>query len=101
MRARRAPLLVLLLVTALCACALRRGQPVDVNNARREALAELPGIGADGADRIIAQRPYLVKEDLRDRHVLTDAQYDAVADRLSVGTPGMPDYLRPVPPQTP
>ena len=102
MRAPLAFFVPLLLLAALCACGpLRRGQLVDVNNARREALAELPGVGPDGADRIIANRPYLVKQDLRDRHVLTDAQYDAVADRLGVGTPGMADYLHPVPPQTP
>ena len=103
MRARRSTILGLLLASALYACGPLHAPraAVDVNNASREAIATLPGVGPDGADRIIAHRPYLVKEDLRDRHVLTDAQYDAVADRLAVGKPGMPDYLGSVPPQTP
>ena len=103
MRTRGATLLRVLLVSALGACGpLRAPRPaVDVNNAPREALAKLPGLGPDAADRIIAPRPYLVKEDLRERRVLSDKEYEAVADRLAVGKPGMPDYLRSVPPQTP
>ena len=90
------------MAVVLAACALQRHPaPLDVNSAGREALARLPGLGADDADRIVANRPYLVKEDLRERHVLSAAQYDAVADRLAVGPPGIPDYLRPVPPSTP
>ena len=93
---------IALALLVLGACALR-GHPaqLDVNSAPREALARLPGLSADDADRIVANRPYLVKEDLRERHVLDAAQYDAVADRLAVGQPGIADYLRAVPPSTP
>jgi DNA uptake protein ComE-like DNA-binding protein len=89
-----------LILVAGCAV-VRIGEPVarvDVNRADAQTLAALPGIGPDDAARIIAHRPYLAKEDLRTSHVLTDAQYAAVADRLSVGAPAVPEYLKSVPP---
>jgi len=91
--------LVALAVVAGCSV-VRVGEPaaVDVNRADRAALARLPGLDPDDADRVIAGRPYAAKDDLLRRHVLTARQYDAVADRLVVGPPGMPDYLRAVPP---
>ena len=43
---------------------------VDLNSASRKELMTLPGIGADEADRIIANRPYLSKTDLVTKNVL-------------------------------
>ena len=44
--------------------------PVDINSASRKELMKLPGIGTAEADRIIANRPYLVKTDLVSKNVL-------------------------------
>ena len=43
---------------------------VDLNSASRKELMTLPGIGAEEADRIIANRPYLSKGDLVAKNAL-------------------------------
>ena len=43
---------------------------VDLNSATRTELMTLPGVGKAEADRIIANRPYLVKTDLVSKNVL-------------------------------
>ena len=43
---------------------------VDLNSASRKQLMTLPGIGAEEAARIIANRPYLSKTDLVNKNVL-------------------------------
>jgi hypothetical protein len=43
---------------------------VDLNSASRKELMSLPGIGKAEADRIVANRPYLVKTDLVSKNVL-------------------------------
>ena len=92
---------VVAIVFALGCSAVRLGHEanaVDVNHADAAALAGLPGLGPADADRIVAGRPYAAKEDLLRRHILDPHQYDAVDRYVFVGPPGMPDYLRDVPP---
>ena len=43
---------------------------VDINSAGRKELKTLPGIGDAEADKIIANRPYMVKADLVGKNVL-------------------------------
>ena len=86
----------------IAACSLVRiGAPgeLDLNTAGPAALARLPGLNREDGERIVANRPYASKDDLLRRAVLTRSQYAAVADRVYVGQPGTPDYLRAVPPQ--
>jgi DNA uptake protein ComE-like DNA-binding protein len=76
----------------------REPNAVDVNRADAATLAALPGLGPADAERIVAGRPYVAKEDLLRRNVLDSRQYDAVEQYVFVGPPGMPDYLRDTPP---
>jgi DNA uptake protein ComE-like DNA-binding protein len=87
-------------VVALGCSMIRIGEPeaVDVNRSDAAALVKLPGLGPADAERIVAGRPYAAKEDLLRRHILDAHQYDAVERYVFVGPPGMPDYLRDVPP---
>src|SRR5204862_2869230 len=90
------------LASMLAACSVVRiGAPaqLDVNAADAGALAALPGLTREDGERIVENRPYVAKDDLLRRAVLTPTQYAAVADRVYVGPPGTPDYLRAVPPQ--
>jgi len=97
----RIPAIVgLSLLVAACSV-IRIGTPgeLDLNAADAAGIARLPGLTRADGDRIVAHRPYTAKEDLLRRGVLDAAQYEAVADHLYVGPPGMPDYLRATPPQ--
>ena len=92
-------LVLALLVLGVGGCALVRHAPgVDVNNDPPGAIARLAGLDEPAADRVVAGRPYWKKHDLLDRQVLSETEYAAVQDRLYIGPPGMPEYMRPVPP---
>jgi DNA uptake protein ComE-like DNA-binding protein len=58
---------------------------IDINKSSREDLLTLPGITEHEADRIIAQRPYNDAHDLVSRHVLPQAEYDKISDRVIAG----------------
>jgi DNA uptake protein ComE-like DNA-binding protein len=95
---------VLLASAALAAgCGvIRVGAPpgaVDLNSADARAFAALPALSVEDAQRIVANRPYASKDDLLRRNIVGQQQYAAIADLVYVGPPGMPDYLRSVPPQ--
>lgn len=62
---------------------LRRRGPVNINKAGREELQTLPGISAARADAIIAHRPYQSASALLRRHILTKAEYNQIADRIT------------------
>jgi len=59
-------------------------KPVDLNNASKDDLESLPGINAQRADRIMAQRPYAGTKQLVTRHVLSESQYAQIQDRVVV-----------------
>ena len=57
---------------------------MDLNKATKNDLTSLPGISAQRADRIIAERPYANTHQLVTRHVLTEDEYSQIQDRLVV-----------------
>jgi DNA uptake protein ComE-like DNA-binding protein len=63
---------------------LSNKRSVDLNKATRDDLASLPGITAQKADRIIAERPYANTHQLVTRHVLSEDEYSQVQDRVVV-----------------
>jgi len=58
---------------------------VDLNKASKDDLTSLPGITAQKADRIVAERPYANTHQLVTRHVLSEDEYSQVQDRVVVG----------------
>ena len=57
---------------------------VDLNKASKNDLTALPGISAQKADRIIAERPYANAQQLVTRHLLTEDEYAQIQDRVVV-----------------
>src|SRR5450755_4491469 len=63
---------------------LSNKRSVDLNKASKDDLASLPGISSQKADRIIAERPYASAHQLVTRHVLSEAEYSQIQDRIVV-----------------
>jgi competence protein ComEA len=61
-----------------------REQAVDLNTASKDQLMTLPGLTATEADRLIARRPYHAPDELVTKHVLTRAEYDKIADQVTI-----------------
>lgn len=57
---------------------------VELNSARRKQLAALPGLTADDADKIIANRPYENRRDLMRKSVLSEGKFEKVKDSVYV-----------------
>jgi DNA uptake protein ComE-like DNA-binding protein len=60
-----------------------RNQQLDLNSASKEQLVSLPGMTSEGADRVIAGRPYSEPGDLVTRHIVSKAEYDKFASRVT------------------
>jgi DNA uptake protein ComE-like DNA-binding protein len=56
---------------------------LDLNSAPKDQLESLPGVSAREADRVIAGRPYNQPDDLVSRHIMSQAEYDKIADRVT------------------
>ena len=61
-----------------------RDKALDLNTASKDQLLTLPGMTAAEAERVIAGRPYDEPSDLLKRRIITKAQYDKIADRVTV-----------------
>jgi DNA uptake protein ComE-like DNA-binding protein len=57
---------------------------VDLNKSTEADVEGLPGLTAQDAHDIVQHRPYADKHDLVTRHVLTQATYDKISDRVTV-----------------
>ena len=61
---------------------LKKTGPVNINKASEADLEALPGIDAVRAHRIVVNRPYGRSDDLVKRDVITQAEYDRIADKV-------------------
>jgi DNA uptake protein ComE-like DNA-binding protein len=55
---------------------------LDLNSAAKDELMKLPGIDDATADKIIAARPFKMKNELVSKSILTKAQYTKIAARV-------------------
>ena len=60
-----------------------RNKPLDLNSASRDQLMSLPGMTPGQADRVIEARPYTAPHDLVTRHILPQAEYDRIVDKVT------------------
>jgi len=60
-----------------------RDRPLDLNTATKDDLVSLPGVSDTDADRVIAGRPYSDPRELVTRRIMSKAEYDKIADRLT------------------
>jgi DNA uptake protein ComE-like DNA-binding protein len=60
-----------------------RDQPLDVNTASKDQLVSLPGMSSQGADRIIAGRPYSSASQLVSRRIISEPEYDKIKDQVT------------------
>src|SRR5947209_13677137 len=60
-----------------------RSNPLDINSATREQLLALPDMTPSSADAIIAGRPYKNSIELVQRRILSKAEYDKIAERVT------------------
>lgn len=57
--------------------------PVNINKASVDDLKALPGIGDETAHHIAAGRPYNDSSDLVKRRIVTRAEYDRIAGKIT------------------
>jgi len=55
---------------------------LDINSATEDQLKKIPGIGEEYSKKIIAGRPYVKKDQLKSRKILSPALYDKVKDKI-------------------
>lgn len=63
---------------------LSNKRAININSASKDELQSLPRINGAAAERIVAARPFDNKYQLVTRRVLTQEEYDKIADRISV-----------------
>lgn len=63
---------------------------IDLNNASRDDLMTLDGIGEVRADAIIRSRPFKTKGDLVERRLIPEHLYEKIADKVMARPPPGP-----------
>jgi competence protein ComEA len=59
-----------------------RDKPLDLNQAGKDQLLSLPGMSAEAADRIIANRPYSNSHELVTRKLISQQEYEKIKDQV-------------------
>ena len=75
--------------------------PIDLNNASRDSLMTLEGIGEVKADAIIRARPFRAKTELVERRIVPEALYDKIADKVFARPPANMPTPAPTKPAAP
>lgn len=60
-----------------------RDKSLDINSASREQLETLSGVTPKMAENIVSHRPYAKTSELTEKHIMSKAEYDKIADRLT------------------
>ena len=55
---------------------------IDINSASKSELDALPGIGSARADAIIKGRPYKGKDELTQKSIIPQGDYDGIKDKI-------------------
>ena len=63
---------------------------IDLNNASRDDLMTLDGIGEVRADAIIRSRPFKAKTELVERRLIPEHLYEKIADKVMARPPPAP-----------
>ncbi len=66
------------------------GNLIDLNNASRDDLMKLDGIGEVRADAIIRARPFRAKTELVERRLIPEHLYEKLADKVMARPPPGP-----------
>jgi len=72
---------------------------IDLNNASRDELMTLDGIGEVRADAIIRARPFRAKNELVERRLIPEALYEKIGDKVMARPPPGTPAPKPVPAQ--
>lgn len=62
---------------------LKAKGPLNLNKASADDLEALPGMDAAHAERIVAGRPYQDSSELVKRRLVTKAEYNRIADKVT------------------
>ena len=73
--------------TSRSTAAAPKADVVDINSATATELQSLPGITESDSAKIIHGRPYADKNQLVSRHVVSEAMYDKIKDRVVAKQP--------------
>jgi DNA uptake protein ComE-like DNA-binding protein len=63
---------------------LKNKGPLNINKATPDQLETLPGITPAHARRIVAGQPYASSDELVKRHLVSQAEYDRIADKIEI-----------------
>jgi DNA uptake protein ComE-like DNA-binding protein len=100
------PIALAVLAFAVPAFAQTRAAPapppaanlIDLNNASRDELMTLDGIGEVRADAIIRARPFRAKTELVERRLIPESLYEKIADKVMARPPPGPPAPTPARP---